>query len=182
MTATPFPLLAAVLVAKDSDVDAVLARVAAILRGEGSRLAGFLQGERDGEGACCAAIEVEDIAGGGRYVISQDLGPGARGCRLDPQALTALVVPALAGLDRDPDLLLLNRFGKAEASGGGFRPVIEAAFERSIPVLTAAREDYAPAWEAFSGEFGIVMPAHEASILDWARGALEASGRARHAA
>ncbi|MGY6705499.1 DUF2478 domain-containing protein [Roseinatronobacter sp.] len=67
--------------------------------------------------------------------ITQNLGPHATGCRLDTQALETAVGLVAASLAASPALLVVNKFGKAEAEGHGFRAVIGNALALDIPVL-----------------------------------------------
>lgn len=177
-----FPLQAAIRVERDRPVDDILEAVARVLQKEGMTVAGFLQRESAGDGECCNRIDLEDIASGEHHIISQALGSGARGCRLDPQALAGVAGPLLAGLDRRPDLLILNRFGKGEAEGQGFRAVIEDACARGIPLLTAVRENYVEAWQGFAGELGAVLAPDQAGVIEWARAAVVAAERSGDAA
>jgi len=176
------PLQAAIRVDGHRSVDDILEAVARALQAEGLSVAGFLQRASDGNGECCNQIDLEDIATGERHVISQALGSGARGCRLDSQALAGVAGPLLASLDRRPDLLVLNRFGKGESEGQGFRAVIEEACARGIPLLTAVRENYVEAWQGFVGELGIVLPPNQAGVIEWAREAIAAAERLGDAA
>ncbi|NML77036.1 DUF2478 domain-containing protein [Rhizobium sp. S-51] len=176
------PLQAAIRVPKDKPVDEIFEAVALLLKGEGIVVAGFLQRERTGEGECCNEIRLEDIASGEHHVISQSLGSGARGCRLDPQALADVAGPLLSRLEEDPDLLILNRFGKGESEGQGFRAVIEDACARGIPVLTAVREGYLEDWSQFSGDLGILLPPEREKVIAWVRQAIAAAGRLGDAA
>lgn len=88
-----WPLIAALPVRQDVPVDALLADVAAQLAAEGLRTAGFLQ--RDG-------VRLEDLTSGALYPITQDLGPGSSGCRLDPAGLALAAAAGLAALERGP--------------------------------------------------------------------------------
>ena len=63
------------------------------------------------------------------------MGAGARGCRLDPSALEEAVARVGEALDTQPRLLIINKFGKHEADGRGFRPLIAEAMMREIPVI-----------------------------------------------
>lgn len=182
MTDFAFPLQAAIRVEKDRSVDDILDAVARTMRSEGWMAAGFLQRENTQEGECCGQIELEDIATGARHIISQALGSGARGCRLDPRALADVAGPLLTRIEADPDLLILNRFGKGESEGHGFRAVIEEACMRGIPMLTAVREAYVEAWQEFSGDLGILLAPDRDQAIDWARRAITAARRLRDAA
>lgn len=177
-----FPLQAAIRVERDRPVDDVLEAIARVLQAEGLTVAGFLQRESAGDGECCNRIDLEDIASGEHHIISQALGSDARGCRLDPQALAGVAGPLLSRLDARPDLLILNRFGKGESEGRGFRAVIEEACVRGIPLLTAVRENYVEAWQAFAGELGVVLAPDEAGVIAWAREAVDAARKSCDAA
>ena len=76
----------------------------------------------------------------------------------------------------------LNRFGKGESEGQGFRAVIEDACMRGIPVLTAVREAYVEAWEAFAGDLGLLLPPDRAAVTGWTDRAIGNAGRRRDAA
>lgn len=167
------PLLAAVLFPRGGAIDTLLATAAARLSADGWRLAGALQAEeRDADG-CCGPMRLRSLTDGSETVISQNLGKLSAGCRLDPQALLAAAVRLTADLDGAPDLLVLNRFGKAEAEGGGLRPVIEKAVEAGVPTLIAVRDDHAAAWATFHGGLAETMPANDEAILDWCRSVLQ---------
>ena len=55
--------------------------------------------------------------------------------------------------------MMLNRFGKAEAEGGGLRSAFVRAMEAGIPVLTAVRPPYIEAWSKFHGRLAVDLPA-----------------------
>ncbi|TDX28256.1 DUF2478 domain-containing protein [Rhodovulum visakhapatnamense] len=156
--------VAAIPLVEDLAIDALLAKVVAALRAEGVRVAGFRQG-RAPEGG----MAVEDLTGGGVFSISQDLGPGSQGCKLDPQGLAEAACAALAALETGPDLLILPRFGKAEVEGHGFRSVIERACERQVPVLVAVKPDCTAAWTDFTGGVADRLVPERAAVLDWCR-------------
>jgi hypothetical protein len=169
MNQTRFPRLAAIRIADDTPTDYLLETVARILQQEGRVVAGFIQrqGRQDLSGH--AEMLLEEIPNGRRICISQPLGSDARGCRLDPQAVAEIAGPFLAVLETRPDLLVLNRFGKGESEGQGFRAVLEKAFLLGIPVLTSVKQIYAGAWEAFAGDCAASLPPALDSVLDWSR-------------
>ena len=179
--------LAAVRFSDGGDIDRLLETVARDLRADGVNVGGFLQREFPGEEGCCSIISLENLANGALERISQPLGIGSRGCRLDPRALAGLTGPLVRQLDSGIDLLILNRFGKGESEGQGFRQAIERAFDIGTPVLTAVRETYAEAWDDFGGGFATSLPAEPAPVLAWCRSVLSAGGQPagpedRHAA
>lgn len=73
----------------------------------------------------------------------------------------------MRNLDAKPDLLVVNRFGRGEAEGHGFRSAIEKAFVMGIPVLTAVRDDYLDEWRSFGAEFAAELPALAEDVSAW---------------
>ncbi|MEX3009719.1 DUF2478 domain-containing protein [Hoeflea sp. TYP-13] len=164
--------LAAIHFGKDMFVDGVLIETVQALQAEGFRIGGFVQRETPDPKSCCAITHVEDVMTGKRHRISQALGAGSKGCRLDPQALAAISGGLLELLEEGVDLIVLNRFGKGESDGQGLRAVIEKALDLGVPVLTAVRDTYAPAWEEFSGEFAATLPMDATAVIEWGRAAM----------
>jgi hypothetical protein len=147
--------------------DLLLAHVAGALMSEGLRVCGTVQinsnCERDGP----CDMDVQVLPDGPVLRISQSLGPGARGCRLDPAALETAVGHTARTLSDGADLLIINKFGKHEASGRGFRPVIGEALSLGVPVLVGLNALNAPAFHAFCGEAATALPPERHAILDW---------------
>ena len=77
--------------------------------------------------------------------------------------------------------MMLNRFGRAEAEGGGLRSAFVRAMEAGIPVLTAVGAPYTEAWSQFHGRLAIDLPADLEAVLAWCRdvGAAVAGGAAQ---
>ena len=161
------------------DVDALLSDAAAALTAERLVVRGVLQSRGEVSGDChCADMDLTSIGTGQVFRISQPLGTGSRGCRLDPGALAECSAHLEAELAAGADLLILNRFGRGESEGRGFRDLICAALARGVPVLTAVRPTYADAWAAFGGGAATDLPVHREAVCDWAHRAMAV----RHAA
>jgi len=148
-------------------VDRLLETLANRLSSRGIRVAGVVQRRAEFGDTCCADMGLELISTGETIEISQALGNGSQGCRLDPRGLAEITARLTVELEHQPDLLILNRFGKGEQDGQGFRQLIGHAVERSIPVLTAVRSPYLDAWRDFAGELSVELPPVYDSILDW---------------
>lgn len=153
------------------DTDLLLAGVAETLLGEGVRLCGTVQFNTacEGEGPC--DMDVRVLPDGPVIRISQSLGPGARGCRLDPGALETAIAACEASLEAS-DALIVNKFGKQEALGRGFRGLIAAAMGRGIPVLVGLNELNRAAFEEFTAGAAEPVAPEPAAVLDWVRAAL----------
>jgi len=163
-----------VIGARRGGVDRLLAEVATHLAAEGWDLAGVVQVNAERPGRRCDM----DLAvlGGGSVRISQCLGPLARGCRLDPSGLETAVGLVEAALDaRPPQLLIVNKFGKAEIGGRGFRPLIARALGQGVPVLTGVGPGNLDGFLAFAEGLGEALPDSPAAVLEWCRGAIRAA-------
>lgn len=166
--------LAAVLydAGNGQDVDALLGNLAGTLKCQGWRLAGAVQANEPRAGSCRCDMTLEDLASGRRIRASEDRGSLARGCRLDTYALEDAAGLAISSLAPGVDLVVINRFGKREAEGRGFRPLIEAAVDLDIPVVIGVNQAQCSAWQIFSGGVGRVLEPDAAAIHGWCMAAL----------
>lgn len=175
-------LLAYIPFMQDDAADRVLEAAARQLIAKGHRVEGFIQYAEKDEGQCCGAVDLEDIATGRRWQIMQALGAHARGCRLDFNALSDAAVFTEGRIQTRPDIIILNRFGKAEAEGCGLRSVFEAAFLAGVPVLTTVKETYLDFWRDFAGDLSQPLPARVDAIVAWCLAAGPKAERDDHAA
>lgn len=153
-------------------VDDVLTGCVNVLRDRGVRLAGVVQAYPDECENCASGLNFRDIEAGDIIRYSQQLGAGSEGCALDPQALAGVSQRIVDALGRGPELVVINRFGKAEADGHGLRGVIEAAMLAEVPLLVAVRDDFLPDWENFHGGLAEPLPLDQAAVVQWCEGAL----------
>ena len=141
------------LVYSDSELaDRFLRRVARCLDSAGRRLAGVVQRDTPRADRVGCDMTLEELSSGAAIGISQDRGPSARGCRLDLGELARAIHLVSVALKQSPDLLILNKFGKTEAEGGGFRALIAEAVELGVRVLVAVPYRNLDQWRAFAGE------------------------------
>ena len=149
------------------DTDLVLERLANSLAARGLRCCGTVQinSARADTGPC--DMDVRVLPDGPVLRISQDLGPQARGCRLDPAARETAGGLVAAGLASGADLLIINKFGKHEAEGRGFRDVIAEAVAMDVPVLVGLTALNRAAFEAFAEGLAIGLPPEPAALMAW---------------
>jgi hypothetical protein len=159
--------IACVMAGERGDMDLLLHGFAMRAIARGRRLCGTVQVNSDcGEGRPCD-MDVQVLPDGPVIRISQSLGPGARGCRLDPAALEQAVAAAEARLSAGADLVIVNKFGKHEAEGRGFRALIAEAVALGVPVLVGVNALNAPRLAEFLGaEVDRLDPTPEA-LDDW---------------
>ena len=142
--------LAAVRYERGFDVDTLLVTACGRLQSAGIRLGGFVQKSAGDRGAC-ASVHMVDLRSGDTFDIWESRGSCARGCRLDERGLIEAEPNLMAAIADCVDLLVINRFGKAESLGRGFAAVFSAAIEAGVPILTAVREPYDDTWRKFHG-------------------------------
>ncbi len=161
------PLLAAVIYPNEAYPQAMFRRVVEHCRSRGLTLAGVLQHPACEDPAHRCDVVLEDLASGARTELFERRGSGATGCRLDVAALTDVTARIERALQHDPDLLVLNKFGKVEAEGGGLVDPIAAAIDRGIPVIIGVPARNLAAWRAFAGELAVEFAGDFAEIADW---------------
>ena len=162
-----------VIGAERGALDSLLADVAGRLQRDGWRLGGVVQINADRPGRRCDmelvlldSGQARDAAD--RLRISQCLGPLSRGCRLDPAGLELAVGLVQAGLRAaPPQLLIINKFGKAELTGRGFRPVIAEALAADVPVLLGVGSGNLDGFMEFAADMAEAVPDRADAILDW---------------
>jgi hypothetical protein len=159
--------LAALVFEKSEDANRVMAEFATALAERGRRLAGCIQVSANTQGCACPETHVLDLASGARIPILQDLGAHSQGCRADGAALADMAVRARRALEQQPDLFVVNRFGRLESEGKGMREEIAAAAVAGIPVLVGVASRYIEDWRAFALGFDEELACSQAALEDW---------------
>src|SRR6266511_2907880 len=131
----PQQVLVAVVYANEAYPQSTFERLVEDCRGRGLRVAGVLQHPVCSDTAGHCDVVVEELTTGLRTDLVEDRGPGASGCRLDVAALAAVNGQVARSLEGDPELLILNKFGKVEAEGRGLLDLVAIAVDRGIPVV-----------------------------------------------
>ncbi|WP_249154410.1 DUF2478 domain-containing protein [Bradyrhizobium manausense] len=163
-------LLTALVYPQNQYPAATFAALVAACRGRGLSLAGVLQHIIDATPERRCDVVLEDLATGRRTPIFEDRGAGAAGCRLDEGALADVAVRIEKSLEASPDVLVLNKFGKAECEGEGLLDLIAAAIERNIVVVIGVPQGNLPAWRSFAGDLATELGADLAEVERWAQG------------
>jgi hypothetical protein len=157
------------------NTDLILEGLAATLTTRGLRCCGTVQINTKPADESPCDMDVRVLPGGPVLRISQSLGPSARGCRLDPAALEVAVGLVEARLADGADLLIINKFGKHEAEGRGFRDVIAQAVAMDVPVLVGLNALNRAAFEDFADGLAIHLPPESDALDDWVQDAVRAA-------
>lgn len=145
-------LITALVYTDSALADQALRRVVRRYEAAGRRLAGVVQRDSPRAGRTGCDMTLEELSTGTAIGISQDRGAHARGCRLDLGEMARAMHLVSAALLASPDLLVLNKFGKTEAEGGGFRALIAKAMEQGVPVLIGVPYRNLDQWRIFAGD------------------------------
>jgi hypothetical protein len=155
------------------ETNLILNWLAETLAARGVRLCGTVQVDVECESYGRCDMDVRVLPEGPVIRISQSLGAGSEGCRLDPAALEQSVALTEARLAGGADLMIVNKFGKQEAEEGrGFRQVIAEALGQGIPVIVGVNGANVAALETFCAGAAEAVEAEETALMAWVERAL----------
>ncbi len=158
---------ASVVYGRGDDPDRLFVDFTSDLCRSGVRPVGVIQ-----SGRSCRAEEpklrVVMLPGGETFRLVADTeNCDAAGCRLDDQRLRELAERLTAAIDDGPDLVVINRFGRAEAEGRGLVKPIAQALKADIPVLIAVPERRFFDWIRFSDGMNVRLPCRREALDRW---------------
>ena len=170
LSSEPVKSVAAIVYADEAYPDALFRALIGRWRALGLSVAGVLQHQvlEDADRRC--DVLLEDLTSGCRTALFEDRGAGASGCRLDQAALAEATARVEGSLEQTPDILVLNKFGKAECEGGGLRDLIASSIDRGIPVVIGVPGHRLEVWRKFAGDFATEMPADASEVERWLEG------------
>lgn len=156
--------------AEPGAVDRVLAEVARRAAEAGLVLAGTVSPPCDtpADGKCRIVLQL--LPDGSARDLSLALGTGAESCRLDAGALEQVALEVCARLPGAAGLIV-NKFGKQEATGRGLVCAIGEAGSRGLPVLVGVQPPHLDSFLAFAEGNAQSLPVDEAEVLGWLRAA-----------
>ncbi len=148
------------------ETDQFLAALAERLLSRGTRLAGTIQTNSERNCTHHCDMDLRVLPDGPVVRINQDLGPEATGCRLDAGALEEAVLAVSVRLD-EAELLIVNKFGRHEAEGRGFRHLMADALALGLPVIVGVNMQNMSAFMAYAGDMAQLLPADPDRVLNW---------------
>jgi nucleoside-triphosphatase THEP1 len=158
--------ITAILYSEGRDIDPLMQRIARLMESRGGRLAGFVQRNQPRPDRRRCDMLLEELASGETISISQDRGALARGCHLDVSELLRGMELGRRALSMQPGLLIINKFGKAEGEGDGFRPLIAEALDQAVPVLVAVPWRNIDSWQLFAADLSTSIPIEQLAESD----------------
>ena len=160
-------MLAYTMMPGHGDTDLLLARFARTLMDQGRTVCGCVQNNVDKGANHKCDMFVRTLPSDAVFLISQTLGSSSRGCRLNQDALERAVSAVEAAYDADCDLLIINKFGKHEAAGRGFRSIIARAVDDGVPILVGLNTLNAEAFADFAQGLEVELKPDLAALMAW---------------
>ena len=159
------PVIAAIVTRASGEANRLIADFAVRHQAAGWRIRGLIQEQPACDDGC--RIFVVDLDDGTRYPITQDLGPGAESCGLDP-SLIAEASGVMRRIESEgADLAVFNRFGGLEAEGGGFAAEMLSLMAGGIPVLAIVPDRHLAQWREFTGGLSAELPPSATALDAW---------------
>ncbi|MEQ9694582.1 DUF2478 domain-containing protein [Shimia sp. SDUM112013] len=149
------------------ELDRLLADFAAELAAKGVRTRGIVQINSDCEPSHRCDMDVQILPDGDRIRISQFLGKESKGCRLNPEALEQAVVEVGKSMQDPFDIFILNKFGKQESDGRGFRDLVAHALAEGAHVIAGVNGMNRQNFEDFSGGIATYVPPEPGALMAW---------------
>jgi hypothetical protein len=144
--------------------DRLIADLARDLQARGLRIAGATQTNHDLGPDCACDMDMQVIGDStGPVRISQSLGNGASGCRLDTGALEDVVARTAPYLD-GAELVIIPKFGRQEAMGRGFYSLIAQAVQADLPVVLYVPRQQHDAFLEFAGDLAMRIPPEDLQL------------------
>ncbi len=173
----------AALVFEDSDAaNLIVEDFARELARGGRRIAGMIQIAEATQSCDCRDTLLHDVETGQTLSILQDLGRHSLSCRVDAGALAHAAQRISAAIERSPELLFINRFGKLEIEGMGLYAEIGAAVAAEVPTLVCVAARYAEHWRQFAMGLDEELPCSAEALRRWWRCVAESDAGAIPAA
>ncbi|TDR38031.1 DUF2478 domain-containing protein [Aquamicrobium defluvii] len=157
--------IAAITGAETAAIQALLLNAAARWRAAGLTVCGIVE-ESDGptQSGCSCGI-LRNFVTGARFPMYLDEPPAHTSCHLDETGVTKAgesVLGQIAGAD----VVVLSKFGKVEAVGGGLFRAFEVAAVLGKPVITSVAPKHNYPWQRFAPHATAVGPRQD-EIDSW---------------
>jgi len=150
-----------------TEIQSVLWGVAQELIASGHRLAGMVEHNEAPVFHDKRDSRLRDVASTASCCLFQDLGRNSQACSLDPSAIAQACGLIEAAIEPDLDLVILSKFGKVEAEGGGFRMAIGKAMLLDISILTSVNPLFEASWQEFTCGMATRLPIDRAHVMAW---------------
>lgn len=137
------------------------------LQEQGQTVLGVVQAPEEVSFAYRSKMGIINLSNGEFTSIAQDLGAHNTSCCLDSEAVSNASIILKQAREQNPNLIVVNRFGKLEAEGEGFADEMLEIMSLGIPIITVVATRFLEPWREFTGGLGHEIPADLAAIKAW---------------
>jgi nucleoside-triphosphatase THEP1 len=166
ITPEPYPILA-IVYSDGLAADRFISDLGYRIRDAGIAVAGIVQHNKFIRDRTRCDMEVEELASGIVLRLSEDRGKEARGCRLDRGALSEAGALISVSLKTEPELVILNKFGKLEAEGRGLRDTLSDAVQLGVPIVVGVPYRNIEQWRVFTEGLAEECPLGSSRLHEW---------------
>lgn len=145
--------------------DRALSSLGYDLRERGISVRGLVQRNRAVPNRVKCDMDLEELGSGKVFSISKDRGALARGCRLDVEMLLIAGEVLEDALEHGCDLLIVNKFGRTEAEGGGLRNLLARSVAHEITTIVGVPRRNADCWLRFADGLSDLCEATDTDYL-----------------
>jgi len=132
----------------------------------GLRVAGVIAEAHNLPDRACSAGFLRDIGSGAAYsMFLENPPPSGTSCHLDATGVEGACA-AVLGQITDSDVVVLSKFGKLEATGGGLAPAFAAAIAAGKPILTTVSDLHWSACRELAPD-ALRLSADAAAFREW---------------
>lgn len=134
-------------------------------KSSGTRIGGLLQEALLDSAGEVTGLNAIDVATGRRIPITRPV----RGdeCAFDVSALAEITGVVRKAIEEKVDLVVVEKFGELEQTGGGLIDEIMQTISAGIPLLISVPAAALPLWQERTGELGGVLDFTEQAFQQW---------------
>lgn len=158
------PRIAAIRYAPGQSTRPVLDAFVAELKTRGVNVHGLVQEATESHG-----MDAIDLQTGGRIPLKRPTRYESDNklCSLSLSQLAEATMVLRRALDEGADVVVVERFGKAERDGGGLADELLALMAGGTPTIVTVPKEEFEAWQRFCGGLGDVVDCDLDALLKW---------------
>ncbi len=169
MSIAPGIKLAGVLYTADTAQRRLLWNFADEMKARGWRVGGLVQDPLSAADGSRLGVDAVAMDTGDRLPIARSTAQSRanKECMLDHAALVEASAILRRAVEREYDLVVVEKFGEQEQAGGGLMDDILRCVAAGIPVAVMVPAHAIEKWREYSGGLGVLLPSEPAALGSW---------------
>ena len=162
--------IAAIVGAETPVIQKLLMQAAAGWRASGLRVCGIVEDVKGPSNRSCGGSVLRNIESGKIFEMFLEEAPAHTSYILDELGVVEACSSVIDSIPSS-DVVILSKFGKAEAVGSGLFDAFELALSLGKPTITSVAPKFHYFWNRFTPNAAFIRPSH-AEIESWKNGAI----------